>query len=221
MSGRTALSANNVFRSEWGGQPHFTKLSVYPKGTTQSNCVTRFIISTQKAGVRSVATCLSASAMWVVTGWSNTDNKNLAWPISMSKLSSLGLPVWCQVEKRLARRSFWDIQSLNWTNTTKKIAKNSQKNLKFFSNRPFSQKILCYIYYSTCWRRLHHVDEHSGTTICNEPHWFSKEPSFSDWIDPLSVKNWPQVLVSWIKDNCNSWLEPCVCWSGYSAKVYS
>ena len=36
-------------------------------------------------------------------------------------------------------------------------------------------------------RRLHHVDDHSGTFIRDAPHWFSKPPSFSDWNYQLSV----------------------------------
>ena len=35
---------------------------------------------------------------------------------------------------------------------------------------------------------VHHINDHSGTFICDDPHWFSKDPSLSDWNYPLSVK---------------------------------
>ena len=64
-----------------------------------------------------------------------------------------------------------------------------QQSFLFFSNWPFSQKILRFNYYSTCCRMFHHIDGHSGTFICDDPQWNSKYPSFSDWNYPLSVKD--------------------------------
>ena len=29
-------------------------------------------------------------------------------------------------------------------------------------------------------RKATHMDVHSGTVICDDPHWFSKDPSFRD-----------------------------------------
>ena len=41
--------------------------------------------------------------------------------------------------------------------------------------------------YLTCYRMLHHMDGHSGTSIQDDPNWYSKDPEFSDQNYPLSV----------------------------------
>ena len=38
------------------------------------------------------------------------------------------------------------------------------------------------------WRMLHHVIDPSGTSICDDPHCFTHDPSFCHWIYSLSVK---------------------------------
>ena len=39
---------------------------------------------------------------------------------------------------------------------------DNEKNLEVFTvNDKFSQKIVRYIYYSTYWRMLYHMDDHS------------------------------------------------------------
>ena len=44
------------------------------------------------------------------------------------------------------------------------------------------------------------MDEPSGTSICDDPNWFSKDPSSSDLTESLSkeevVFNWSQVLLN-------------------------
>ena len=66
----------------------------------------------------------------------------------------------------LAIQSFWDIKK-TWNNIV-------LKNYNYFDlkkeNLPCSQKIFCAIRAPSIWRMLSHMDDHSGTSVCNAPH---------------------------------------------------